>query len=67
MICSKCRRDVLGGDEHDCSETATQRRDRIRKEQEEAMELSLLAWLDEPDTHNELRLRKAAKAYFGRQ
>jgi hypothetical protein len=27
----------------------------------------LLAWLDEPDLQNELRLRKAARAYFGRQ
>jgi hypothetical protein len=40
--------------------TATERQDCV-------MELALLAWLDEPDLHNELRLRKAAKAYFGRE
>jgi hypothetical protein len=40
--------------------TATERQDRV-------MELALLAWLDEPDLSNELRLRKAAKAYFGRE
>ena len=29
------------------------------------VELALRAWLDEPDIQNELRLRKAARAYFG--
>jgi hypothetical protein len=48
-------------------ERATERRDRVRQEQAERMEAALLAWLDEPDLQNELRLRKAAKAYFGRQ
>ena len=48
-------------------ERATERRDRVRQEQAERMELALLAWLDEPDLQNELRLRKIAKAYFGRK
>lgn len=49
------------------TERAAQRRDRLRKSQEEEVELALLAWLDEPDLRNELRLRKAAKAYFGKK
>jgi hypothetical protein len=39
---------------------------RVRQEQELAL-LALRAWLDEPDLENELRLRKAAKAYLGRK
>jgi hypothetical protein len=48
-------------------ERPTERRDRVRQEQAERMEAALLAWLDEPDLPNELRLRRVAKAYFGRK
>jgi hypothetical protein len=51
MICTHCRRDVLGGNEHDC-------RERL-KGREERLEAALVALIDAVASGNRKRIEDA--------